>query len=186
LLPPFRSLTADPRTPYAPRSYPGRVASHHSRKRDWRSRHTATDPNGVKSRDVTIVSDRHIMWRPSRSPRSPRIRSGCLATPADRRSGFPEWSDRRRSPRIRSACLATPADRRSGFPEWRDRRRSPRMRSACLAPPANRQSGFPEWRDRRRSPRPRSACLAPVRIFRSGVIAADHRGNIRASLSTNA
>jgi hypothetical protein len=28
-------------------------------KRDWRSRHTATDPNGVKSRDVTAASDRH-------------------------------------------------------------------------------------------------------------------------------
>jgi hypothetical protein len=32
-LPPFRVLTADPRTPHAPRSYPGRVASHHSRKK---------------------------------------------------------------------------------------------------------------------------------------------------------
>ncbi|KAH0818008.1 hypothetical protein GEV33_004783 [Tenebrio molitor] len=53
--PPSRALTADPRTAYAPRSYPGRVASHHSRKRDWRSRHTATDPNGVKSRDVTTA-----------------------------------------------------------------------------------------------------------------------------------
>jgi hypothetical protein len=28
-------------------------------KRDWRSRHTATDPNGVKSRDVTAAGGRH-------------------------------------------------------------------------------------------------------------------------------
>jgi hypothetical protein len=33
-------------------------------KRDWRSRHTATDPNGVKSRDVTAASERHSVSRP--------------------------------------------------------------------------------------------------------------------------
>jgi hypothetical protein len=33
-------------------------------KRDWRSRHTATDPSGVKSRDVTAASDRHIICVP--------------------------------------------------------------------------------------------------------------------------
>jgi hypothetical protein len=141
-------------------------------KRDWRSRHTATDPNGVKSRDVTTPSDRHIIWRPSKDPHGPPdeiIAAGNpRSQPADRRSGVPEWRDRRRSPRIRSACLATSADRRSGFPEWRDRRRSPRIRSACLTPSANRRSGFPEWRDRRRSPRIRSACLAPSANRRSG------------------
>ncbi|KAH0821322.1 hypothetical protein GEV33_001469 [Tenebrio molitor] len=57
LLPLFRALTADPRTPYAPQSYPGRVASHHSRKKGL-----ATDPNGVKSRDVTTASDRHNIY----------------------------------------------------------------------------------------------------------------------------
>jgi hypothetical protein len=118
-------------------------------KRDWRSRHTATDPNGVKSRDVTTPSDRHIIWRPSKDPHGPPdeiIAAGNpRSQPADRRSGFLEWRDRRRSPRIRSACLAPSANRRSGFPEWRDRRRSPRIRSACLAPSANRRSGFPEW-----------------------------------------
>jgi hypothetical protein len=40
-------------------------------KRDWRSRHTATDTNGVESRDVTAASERHninVQETPSETP----------------------------------------------------------------------------------------------------------------------
>jgi hypothetical protein len=126
LLPPLpRALTADPWTPSLRRATPAVWRPTTAEKRDWRSRNTATDRRQIASRDVTTGSDRHIIWCPSRDRcQEPGKRKSAARTDfsgeiiaagnlrsqsSDRRSGFPEWSDRRRSPRTRSACLAPPA-----------------------------------------------------------------------------
>jgi hypothetical protein len=60
LFPPLpRALTADPWTPSLRRATPAVWRPTTAEKRDWRSRHTATDRRQIESRDVTTGSDRH-------------------------------------------------------------------------------------------------------------------------------
>ncbi|KAH0818759.1 hypothetical protein GEV33_004032 [Tenebrio molitor] len=60
LFPPLpRALTADPWTPSLRRATPAVWRPTTAEKRDWRSRHTATDRRQIASRDVTTGSDRH-------------------------------------------------------------------------------------------------------------------------------
>jgi hypothetical protein len=54
-----RALTADPWTPSFRRATPAVWRPTTAEKRDWRSRHTATDRRQIASRDVTTGSDRH-------------------------------------------------------------------------------------------------------------------------------
>jgi hypothetical protein len=62
LFPPLpRALTADPWTPSLRRATPAVWRPTTAEKRDWRSRHTATDRRQIASRDVTTGSDRHIV-----------------------------------------------------------------------------------------------------------------------------
>jgi hypothetical protein len=52
-------VTADPWTPSLRRATPAVWRPTTAEKRDWRSRHTATDRRQIASRDVTTGSDRH-------------------------------------------------------------------------------------------------------------------------------
>jgi hypothetical protein len=62
LFPPLpRALTADPWTPSLRRATPAVWRPTTAEKRDWRSRHTATDRRQIASRDVTTGSDRHTV-----------------------------------------------------------------------------------------------------------------------------
>ncbi|KAJ3622033.1 hypothetical protein MTP99_002566 [Tenebrio molitor] len=63
LFPPLpRALTADPWTPSLRRATPAVWRPTTAEKRDWRSRHTATDRRQIASRDVTTGSDRHNIF----------------------------------------------------------------------------------------------------------------------------
>jgi hypothetical protein len=63
-LPPLpRALTADPWTPSLRRATPAVWRPTTAEKRDWRSRHTATDRRQIASRDVTTGSDRHTITK---------------------------------------------------------------------------------------------------------------------------
>ncbi|KAH0820577.1 hypothetical protein GEV33_002214 [Tenebrio molitor] len=62
LFPPLpRTLTADPWTPSLRRATPTVWRPTTAEKRDWRSRHTATNRRQIQSRDGTTGSDRHIV-----------------------------------------------------------------------------------------------------------------------------
>jgi hypothetical protein len=62
LFPPLpRALTADPWTPSLRRATPAVWRPTTAEKRDWRSRHTATDWRQIASRDVTTGTNRHNM-----------------------------------------------------------------------------------------------------------------------------
>ncbi|KAH0810802.1 hypothetical protein GEV33_011989 [Tenebrio molitor] len=71
LFPPLpRALTADPWTPSLRRATPAVWRPTTAEKRDWRSRHTATDRRQIASRDVTTGSRGrgHLIQWPPRSP----------------------------------------------------------------------------------------------------------------------
>jgi hypothetical protein len=184
LFPPLpRALTADPWTPSLRRATPAVWRPTTAEKRDWRSRHTATDRRQIASRDVTTGSDRHIIWRPSRDRcQEPGKRKSAARTDPPTRLSPPVTPDPISllsaartdfSGEIIAAgnLRSQSSDRRSGFPEWSDRRRSPRTRSACLAPPARISPA-------RLSPPVISGVSPPTDDpdFRSGVTAAGHPG----------